>query len=1047
MEFIILLIAGVLLAILGLPIWVLVRSREDREAIEQIRYGRKQMELRVTALERELAELKSAVVSRPAEPAEKVVEPTAVLQMAGEPLPSSPSAPPPLPVELSPVVAFPQSASVPAEPNPPVTVGEIPLEPAPTPPAAEAVPERPEPPRFIPPIPPFPHPLPRPAFNLEQFIGVKLFAWLGGLALFFAAALGLKYSFEHDLIPPEVRAALGFLLGAGLVVGGAIMRRKQYAVTSQTLCATGVVILYAVTFACRAFYHFSFFGTVPTFLLMTLITATAFVLAVRLDGQVISVLGMLGGFLTPVMLSTGEDNPLGLFGYIALLDLGLLAVMQRKRWDYLAVLAAIGTVAMQVGWYWKFFAPEKIFIAQGVFLGFPLLFLGMYVWAKKRDWMNAYVTAAAALLALVALGLSFDLVPGGTLGALPGRTFTIVFGADLVLLAMVALRPQLRALESIGGGTLFLLLSIWTLGRMTGGLLYWGLGLYFAFAVLHTVFPIVLKKLRPNEMPAAGLWTQFVPAATLLLAMLPIVRELTVPWLFWGVVLAVDLLAVVMALVAGALLGLLAVLVFTVAATAAWLSQSTAQAVDLSESLVVIGGFALFFFAASAFVWRKLLPTSVARGIGLEESGSGAMSGLPFDVRPLIPALSAVLPFLLLMMVVAQFKPANPSAIFCVAETLVVLLFALAKVTRSDALLAVGLASVGLLQGAWLTTSLDRHHAAVPLGWFLDFYVVFSVLPFCAYQRKGESRQLPWAVAALAGPVQFALVYWLVRTAYPNSMMGLLPAAFAVPALLGLFRLVKTLPADAPNRLAPLAWFGGVALFFITLIFPIQFDKQWITLAWALEGAALCWLFHRVPHPGLRVVGLGLLFTAFVRLTLNPAVLDYHARAGTPILNWYLYTYATVTMSLFVAARLLAPPRNMVFGSSIPPLLQGLGTVLAFLLLNIEIADYFGTGTNLTFEFTGNFARDMTYTIAWALFAFGLLLIGIRRRAAFVRYASLGLLGVALLKLFLHDLANLNQLYRIGAFAAVAVIAIVASFLYQRFLAVGDVGGKPGAVE
>lgn len=88
----------------------------------------------------------------------------------------------------------------------------------------------------------------------------------------------------------------------------------------------------------------------------------------------------------------------------------------------------------------------------------------------------------------------------------------------------------------------------------------------------------------------------------------------------------------------------------------------------------------------------------------------------------------------------------------------------------------------------------------------------------------------------------------------------------------------------------------------------------------------------------------------------------------------------------------------------------------------------------LAFEFGGNFARDMSYSIAWALFALLLLVIGIRKRLARVRYASLGLLGVTLLKLFLHDLSELDQLYRIAAFIVVAVIAILASFLYQRFL-------------
>src|SRR5246500_2798680 len=99
--------------------------------------------------------------------------------------------------------------------------------------------------------------------------------------------------------------------------------------TAQTLCATGILVFYAVTFACRAYYHFVIFGFIPTFLLMTLITAIAFLLAVRLNAMVVAVLGIAGGFLTPVLLSTGEDYPLGLFVYIAFLDVGLFSVAQR----------------------------------------------------------------------------------------------------------------------------------------------------------------------------------------------------------------------------------------------------------------------------------------------------------------------------------------------------------------------------------------------------------------------------------------------------------------------------------------------------------------------------------------------------------------------------------------------------------------------------------------------------------------------------------------------------------------------------------------------
>ena len=92
-------------------------------------------------------------------------------------------------------------------------------------------------------------------------------------------------------------------------------------------------------------------------------------------------------------------------------------------------------------------------------------------------------------------------------------------------------------------------------------------------------------------------------------------------------------------------------------------------------------------------------------------------------------------------------------------------------------------------------------------------------------------------------------------------------------------------------------------------------------------------------------------------------------------------------------------------------------------------------GSTLTFQFNGNFARDMAYTIGWALYAFGILMIGLWKRVRPTRWAAIGLLSVTLAKLFFHDLSQLGQLYRIGALVVVAVIAILASFLYQRFLA------------
>jgi hypothetical protein len=862
----------------------------------------------------------------------------------------------------------------------------------------------------------------RPPINWEQFMGAKLFAWIGGLALFLGVAFFVKYSFEHNLIPPELRVAIGFVIGVSLLIGGLLLKRKENAITAQTLSATGVLVLYAVTFACRSYYHFAFFGLVPTFLLMTLITVVAFLLAVRLNAIVVAVLGLAGGFLTPVLLSTGQDNPLGLFAYIALLDIGLLAVAQRQRWNVLPILGAVGTALMQFAWGATFFVPEKYFVgnkvlvAMAVFAGFQALFLAAVAWSKRTGKMNRELSACALGLAAVAMCSAFYLLSFQTIGQRPALLFSYLFILDLGVLALTLIESRLVIAEALAGLAAFIFLGAWTGNYLTIGHLYTALAFYFVFALFHSATPIALLRLRKIQIPS---WSHAFPALALLLALMPIFQLTELSLLVWPFVLIVDLVAIVLAVTTATLLPIIGVLVLTFVAVGALLWRIPSELTGLPTALCILAGFAIFFFVATGLTARRPKP--------------GAKSATQ------ISALSATLPFLLLIMVTLRLPLANPSPVFVLALLLVILLLGMSEVFSLTLFPAVALVSVLALEHAWHFEHFDPTRATLPLIWYLGFYALFSIFPFIFY-RKFAEKIVPWATAALAGPLHFYLVYQLIRAAHPSGVTGLVPAAFAVPSLLGLFVLLKRTSPTSPARNAQLALFGGATLFFITLIFPIQFDRQWITVSWALEGAALCWLFHRVTHPGLRLVGVALLVVVFARLAVNPAVLSYHPRAAFPIFNWYLYTYGIVTLCTLVAARLLAPPRHLILGRSALPLLYTLGTVLAFLLVNIEIADYFSTpgAPALTFQFSGNFARDMSYSIVWALFALLLLIVGIRKRSAPARYASLGLLGVTVVKLFFHDLSQLDQLYRIGAFTVVAVIAILASFLYQRFLGAAE---------
>jgi hypothetical protein len=587
----------------------------------------------------------------------------------------------------------------------------------------------------------------------------------------------------------------------------------------------------------------------------------------------------------------------------------------------------------------------------------------------------------------------------------------------------------------VAGLAVFAFLAFWTESYLNNANLIAALGCYLIFALFQTALPLVLQRLQKTAPPA---WAQLFPALTMLLVMVPIFEFHQITILIWPFVLLIDLLAFVAAVATMALAPVLVMIVLTLVAIGGSLLQVDLNLTGLPTDLLLLGVFSIFFVTASSWTARKLAPKD-ARNPEL----FGSMHN-PANLAVQLPALSAAMPLLLIVMVILRLPLRDPSPVFGLALLLVLLLLGLAKVMRIEALPVVGLVCALGVEHAWLASPLYSAQSASLLAWQLTFYGLFTVFPFL-FKKQFAGVKAPWTASALAGPLHFYLVYEVVKMTYPAMPPGLLPALFALPALGGLAIIERNHTAENPARNTQLALFGGAALFFITLVFPLQLHREWLTISWALEGVALCWLFRRVPHRGLRLTGVLLLTVAFARLGLNPLLLGYHDRAAMPFLNWYLYAFGVTSLALFAGARLLDRPQNLIGEFSAQALLYTLGTILLFLLVNIEIADYFtAPGTPvLTFEFSGNFARDMSYSIAWAAFSLLLLIAGIWRRNTAVRYASLGLLGVTVLKLFLHDLSQLDQLYRIGAFIAVAVIAIFASFLYQRFLAFPSHGPAP----
>jgi len=228
---------------------------------------------------------------------------------------------------------------------------------------------------------------------------------------------------------------------------------------------------------------------------------------------------------------------------------------------------------------------------------------------------------------------------------------------------------------------------------------------------------------------------------------------------------------------------------------------------------------------------------------------------------------------------------------------------------------------------------------------------------------------------------------------------------------------------------------AGAMLALVTAAIPLQLEDEWITVGWALLVPALAWLHRRLPHRGLLAWMAGLAVAVAVRLLLNEAVLHYHERSGTPVLNFWLYAYGLPALALLLAARLLPADGDRLLPAwpRLGPLLAGLGGVLLFALLNLEIADAFSKGTYVRLRLHGSLAYDLALTIGWAVFALGLLVVGVVSRQKVARITAIALLAVTVVKGFLFDLASLSGLYRTASFVGLAVCLALVAVVLQKF--------------
>jgi uncharacterized membrane protein len=315
-----------------------------------------------------------------------------------------------------------------------------------------------------------------------------------------------------------------------------------------------------------------------------------------------------------------------------------------------------------------------------------------------------------------------------------------------------------------------------------------------------------------------------------------------------------------------------------------------------------------------------------------------------------------------------------------------------------------------------------------------SMYAGFVSYPLALGRRAGRERD-PYVAAIVASAMLFFAAREAFAAGHLTWLVGIVPVLESA-VLAVLLRALLHIEAPGARDLGRLALVAGAALAFVTVAIPLQLEKQWITIGWALEGAALAWLYSRIPHRGLLYTSVALLGVVFLRLALNPEVLRYQPRGAMRVFNWYLYAYLICAAAMFVAAWWLSSTDDRL-AAGVPDaarLLPGAAGILLFLLLNIEIADFYATGPTIVFRFGAGVSQDLTYTIGWLFFGMALLAVGIWRRDHQSRVAAVMLIAVTTLKCFLYDLASLEGLYRVGSFIGLAMSLALVAIALQKFV-------------
>jgi hypothetical protein len=718
------------------------------------------------------------------------------------------------------------------------------------------------------------------------------------------------------------------------------------------------------------------------------------------------------------IVEPATSSPFVWFGILLAVFGALAATAIRCRDGWLYYTAVPFVVIAEACWSACYLNQERLILGLLVYLVFALTFIAVPLLARRlaRPLLPAGLATVVPLLNLsLLLFLSLGSVAASALWVI--GLLIVVLNVGAFIEARVG---RMNRAAFVGIGLSWLVVALWWYRAIAPCRLVEALVIVLITVLLSIGGILWIHSGRdaktPDSLVEQGPLLGLVGHLFLIfVAAQPALNS--PPWPLFAIALVLDLALVAASLYLGRALFAALGLGLTVVVLGVWSVAVAADFSALNAAEVALIGVAV------PVLLGHVLPLLVRRRRLNEIDFVRARDATTLLSQALLIELGAL-----------GLPPRLPALALAQAALLILLMFAARPEGRHWLVLA-GWMGACLHHLAWSKAHFEPRHWQQLLLLGLVPYLLLSVYPIFCNARKGLRRG-PFGIA-VCGSLGFFFAGSCALDSGPlGAYIGGLPLVESLVMSGLLLYLLRVVEPNPPRDIGRLALVAAVALGFATTAIPLQLKNEWLTVAWALEVAVLGWLYHRLRHSGLIAGSLGLAIAVVARLAANPAVFAYHERSNAPILNFYLYAYLVSAAALYLASWFLRDAVEPRYGwlQKTAWTQRAFATILLFVLLNIEIADFYSEGPTIVFRFSSTLAQDLTYTLGWALFAIAMLVVGILVRGRATRIAALLLLTVTMAKCFLHDLWRLGGLYRVGSFVGLALCLAMVAILLQRFV-------------